>query len=62
MADISFKNADGSARNTPRVLDADEGTDTNFGAVNPVEEVDVSELQKVEREAHNAIEALLGEH
>ncbi len=58
--EVSFKNEDGSARNTPRVLNPQNGTDTKDGSVNnPVEEVNVSALRKVEREAHNAIEALL---
>lgn len=60
MDDISFKNADGSARNTPRDLDAPEGTDSNVGAVNnPVEVVDVGALQKLEHEVHDQIEHLL---
>jgi hypothetical protein len=60
VADISFKNADGTARNTPRTLDATEGTDTNTGEVrNPVEEVDVSALERVEDEVRNAIATVL---
>lgn len=60
MADISFKNPDGSARNTPRLLDGDTSTDTNVGAVNdPVEEVDVSAIQQIEEKAKAEIEALL---
>lgn len=62
MSDISFKNADGSARNTPRVLDDHSGVDTKDGSANnPVEVVDVSALQKIEDEVRNAIEEITGE-
>lgn len=60
MPDVSFKNEDGSARNTPRIIDAPETTDANVGAVaNPTEVVDVGAIKKIEEEAKNAIEALL---
>lgn len=59
MADISFKNEDGSARNTPRVLDDHSGVDTKDGSVNnPVEVVDISGFQKVENEVLSAIQEL----
>jgi len=62
VADISFKNADGSARNTPRIVDQTNQTDTKDGSVqHVVEVVDVSRLRRVEEDAKNAIEALLHE-
>ena len=64
MPDVTFKNPDGSASNEPRLVPSQgeeaPATDTNVGAVaNPVEEIDVSAIQRIEEEAKHAIEELL---
>lgn len=60
MADVSFKNEDGTARNTPRELDVPAGTDTKDGSVtNPTEVVDVSALQHLEDAVKEKVDDLL---
>jgi hypothetical protein len=63
MADVTFKNPDGSASNVPLLVPS-EGeapvTDSKTGeVVDPVQTVDLNAIQCIEEEAKHAIDELL---